>query len=70
MKVAAAEQVITTHFGSAADIDLAYADLGSYLAEHHMHVADQIRQHYLCDQSDTSDETRWQTEIAWPILTR
>jgi effector-binding domain-containing protein len=70
VQVPAAELVSTTHFGSAADIDLAYADLGSYLAEHHMHVAREIREHYLCDQSDTSDEARWQTEIAWPILTR
>ena len=34
--IPAAELVITTHYGSAADIDLAYADLGSYLAEHHI----------------------------------
>jgi DNA-binding transcriptional MerR regulator len=67
MRIPAAELVITTHYGAALDIDLAYADLGSYLAEHRINVADQIREHYLCDQSDTSDETRWQTEIAWPI---
>jgi effector-binding domain-containing protein len=70
VQVPAAELVITTHHGSAADIDLAYADLGSYLAVHHLHVAHQIREHYLCDRSDTPDETRWQTEIAWPILTQ
>ena len=70
MQIPEAELVITTHYGSAADIDLAYADLGSYLAEHHMEVAKQIREHYLCDQSDTPDEARWETEIAWPILTR
>jgi DNA-binding transcriptional MerR regulator/effector-binding domain-containing protein len=64
-----ADVVITTHYGSAADIDLAYADLGSYLAAHDIAVAKQIREHYLCDQSDTPDEARWQTEIAWPILT-
>ena len=70
VQILAAELVITTHHGSPVDIDLAYADLGSYLAEHHVHVGNQIREHYLRDQSDTTDETRWQTEIAWPILTR
>ena len=35
-----------------------------------MEVAKQIREHYLCDQSDTPDEARWETEIAWPILAR
>ena len=65
--VPAADLVVTCHHGSPADIDLAYADLGSYLAEHDIHVSDQIREHYLCDQSDTPDQARWQTEIAWPI---
>lgn len=69
VRVPAAELVITTHHGPGADIDLAYADLGSYLAEHHIHVASQIREHYLFDKFDTPDDTRWQTEIAWPIQT-
>jgi DNA-binding transcriptional MerR regulator/effector-binding domain-containing protein len=68
--IPAAELVVTTHYGSHADIDLAYADLGTYLADHHLAVAKQIRELYLCDQSDTQDEASWQTEIAWPILTR
>jgi DNA-binding transcriptional MerR regulator len=69
VQIPAAELVITTHYGSAADIDLAYADLGSYLAKHHLDVASQIREHYICDQSDTPDAASWQTEIGWPVLT-
>jgi DNA-binding transcriptional MerR regulator len=68
VRIPAADLVITTHYGPAADIDLAYADLGSYLAERQIHVDNQIREHYLCDQTDTPDQARWQTEIAWPIL--
>jgi DNA-binding transcriptional MerR regulator len=68
VQIPAAELVVTTHYGSAADIDLAYADLGSYLAEHHFDLGTQIREHYICDRFDTPDEGRWQTEIAWPIL--
>jgi DNA-binding transcriptional MerR regulator len=68
LQLPAAELIVTIHHGSTADIDLAYADLGSYLAEHDIHVGHQIREHYLCDQSDTPDTTRWQTEIAWPIV--
>ena len=69
VEIPAAELVITTHYGSSLDIDLAYADLGSYLAEHRIDVADQIREHYVRDEFDTPDETLWQTEIAWPIRT-
>lgn len=67
-QVPAAELIVTIHHGSTADIDLAYADLGTYLAEHDIHVGHQIREHYLCDRSDTPDTTRWQTEIAWPAI--
>jgi DNA-binding transcriptional MerR regulator len=67
VQIPAAELAVTTHYGSSADIDLAYADLGSYLAEHQIEVGTEIREHYLCDQADTSDQTLWQTEIAWPI---
>jgi len=34
--IPAAEVVVTTYFGSPADIDLAYARLGSYIAEHEL----------------------------------
>ena len=68
VEIPAADLAITTHYGSPADIDLAYADLGSYLAEHNLQHGDQIREHYLCDHSHTPDQARWQTEIAWPIL--
>jgi len=68
VQIPAAELIVTIHHGSTADIDLAYADLGSYLAEHDIQAGHQIREHYLCDQSDTPDTTRWQTEIAWPAI--
>jgi DNA-binding transcriptional MerR regulator len=68
LEIPAVQLAVTVHRGSHADIDLAYADLGSYLAEHHIRVGQQIREHYLCDQFDTPDTASWQTEIAWPIL--
>jgi effector-binding domain-containing protein len=64
----AADLVMTEHSGPPADIDLAYADLGSYLVEKHLRVGNQIREHYLVDESDTHGQAAWQTEIAWPIL--
>jgi DNA-binding transcriptional MerR regulator len=67
LEIPAAELAVTIHHGSTTDIDLAYADLGAYLAEHRLEVGRQIREHYLCDHSDTPDATRWQTEIGWPI---
>lgn len=67
--IPAAELAITTHHGAPGDIDLAYADLGSYIARHGITVSTQIREYYLRDQADTPDREQWQTEIAWPIMT-
>jgi effector-binding domain-containing protein len=59
--------VVTTHTGSPHDSDLAYSRLGRYIAEQSLTAGPTIREHYLRDASDTPDEQRWITEIAWPI---
>jgi DNA-binding transcriptional MerR regulator len=60
--------VVTTHTGSPQDSDLAYSRLGCYIAEQSLTAGPTIREHYLRDASDTPDEHRWITEIAWPLL--
>jgi len=42
--------------------------LGSYIAEHELAVGWQLREYYHRDHSHTTDDTRWRTEIAWPII--
>jgi DNA-binding transcriptional MerR regulator len=66
--IPAAEVAVTTYQGSHADIDLAYAHLGSYIAEHDLAVGWQLREYYHRDHSHTTDYTQWRTEIAWPII--
>jgi DNA-binding transcriptional MerR regulator/effector-binding domain-containing protein len=66
--VPAAEVAVTTHRGSYADFDLAFAQLGSYIAEHELAVGRQLREYYHRDYSHTSDCALWRTEIAWPII--
>jgi DNA-binding transcriptional MerR regulator/effector-binding domain-containing protein len=66
--IPAAEVAVTTHYGSPDDGDLAYAQLGSYIAEHELTVGWQIREYYHRDHSHTADHTQWRTEIAWPII--
>jgi DNA-binding transcriptional MerR regulator len=66
--VAAAEVAVTIHHGHMADIDLAYAELGSYIAGQQLSVGPRIREYYRCDHSHTSDHKLWVTEIAWPIV--
>ena len=66
--IPAAEVAVTTHHGSHADIDLGYARLGSYVAEHELAVGWQLREYYHRDHSHTTDYTQWRTEIVWPII--
>jgi DNA-binding transcriptional MerR regulator/effector-binding domain-containing protein len=66
--IPAAEVAVTTYHGSHADIDLAYAQLGSYIAEHELAVGWQLREYYHRDHSHTTDYSQWRTEIAWPII--
>jgi DNA-binding transcriptional MerR regulator len=66
--IPAAEVVVTTHTGSMDDIDLAYAELGSYVANERLAVGPRIREYYHHDHTHTTDHTRWVTEVAWPII--
>jgi effector-binding domain-containing protein len=66
--VPAAEVAVTTHYGSMADIDLAYAELGSYIAGQELAVGPRIREYYHCDHTHTTDHTQRRTEVAWPII--
>jgi DNA-binding transcriptional MerR regulator len=66
--VPAAEVVVTTHNGSMVDIDLAYAELGSYIASQELAVGPRIREYYHHDHTHTTDHSQWRTEVAWPII--
>src|SRR6202012_1580223 len=49
--VPAAEVAVTPHHGATADIDLAYAELGSYIASQELAVEPRIREYYLRDHT-------------------
>jgi DNA-binding transcriptional MerR regulator len=66
--VPAAEVAVTIHNGSMADIDLAYAELGSYIASQELAVGPRILEYYHRDHTHTSDQSQWRTEVAWPIV--
>ncbi len=59
---------MTTHHGSMSDIDLAYAELGSYIASQGLAVGPRIREYYRHDHTHTADSTQWRIEVAWPII--
>jgi effector-binding domain-containing protein len=48
--------------------DLAYAELGSYIARQELAVGPRIREYYHRDHTHTTDHTQWRTEVAWPII--
>lgn len=66
-EVPAAELAIITHRG-ALDIDLTYADLGTYTTRHEISVDGPLREYYLRDTFDGPDPAESVTEIGWPIF--
>jgi DNA-binding transcriptional MerR regulator len=62
------ELATTVHDGPHTDIDRAYGALGAYVTRHELAVEGPIREYYLVGQRETADESRWRTEIGWPIF--
>jgi hypothetical protein len=58
----------TTHAGPHDDIDRTYGAPATYVAEHALSVEGPIREYYLIDRHTTDDESKWRTQIGWPIF--
>jgi DNA-binding transcriptional MerR regulator/effector-binding domain-containing protein len=66
--VPAAELAVATHRGTHADMDRTYGALGRYVTEHALSVDGPVRESYLVAIGDTPDESKWVTEIGWPVF--
>jgi DNA-binding transcriptional MerR regulator len=66
--IPAVELATTVHVGSHNDIDRAYGALATYVAQHVLAVDGPIREYYLVGQHETQDDSRWRTEVGWPIF--
>jgi effector-binding domain-containing protein len=68
LDVPAAELVVAVHAGSFADLDRTYGALGAYVAAREIGIDGPIREHYLVSPLDTEDESRYRTEVGWPVF--
>lgn len=66
--VPAIELATTVHVGPPSEVDRAYGTLATYVAERAIAVEGPLRECYLVGRYDTLDESRWRTEIGWPIF--
>jgi DNA-binding transcriptional MerR regulator/effector-binding domain-containing protein len=64
----AAELAIIMHVGTHSNIDLAYGELATYVAEHELAVEGPIREYYVVGPHNTPEEAAWRTEVGWPIF--
>jgi effector-binding domain-containing protein len=67
-EVPSAEVAVTVHTGSHAEVGRTYAELGTYVAERLLAADGPVRENYLVGGHETGDESRWVTEICWPVL--
>jgi len=66
--VPGAELAIATHAGPHTGVDRAYGRLATHVASHALAVDGPVREYYLVGMHDTVDESRWLTEIGWPVF--
>jgi len=66
--VPAVELATTTHAGPHEGIDRAYGALAAFVARHALVVDGAIREYYLIGRHESADESRWRTEIGWPVF--
>ncbi|MGJ5752202.1 GyrI-like domain-containing protein [Streptomyces puniciscabiei] len=66
--VPAVELAVVEHCGPPSEVDRAYGALAAYVARHALTVDGPIREYYLVGLRDTSDSSRWRTEICWPVF--
>jgi DNA-binding transcriptional MerR regulator len=66
--IPAAELAVATHRGTLADMDRTYGALGRYVTEHALSVDGPVRESYVVASGDTADESKWVTEIGWPVF--
>lgn len=69
MQIPAVEAAVTVHNGPMADLDQAYAALGTQVAERGaIGVPGPIREYYLLGPFDTDEEQQHRTEVCWPVF--
>lgn len=66
--IPAVELAVATHRGHHSEADRTYGALAAHVAEHALAVDGPLREYYTISSRDTSDPTRWSTEIGWPIF--
>ena len=66
--IPATELAIIEHRGRHTNVDRSYGALGTYVAKHALAIDGPLREYYPVSHLDTPDESRWITEIGWPIF--
>jgi DNA-binding transcriptional MerR regulator len=66
--VPAVDLATIVHSGPHTDIDRAYGALATYVTQHAIAVEGPLREYYLVGPHDTADQSRWRTEIGWPVF--
>lgn len=68
LTIPAVELATTVHVGPPSDLDRAYGALAAYVTRHALGVDGPLREYYVVGPMETDDESKWRTEVGWPIF--
>ena len=63
----AGEYAVSVHRGPYAQLDAAYAALGTYVTERALGADGPVRENFLVTGAQTDDPAELRTEVCWPI---
>jgi len=68
LEIPAAELAVIGHSGPHEGIDRDYGALAEYVTRHELAVDGPIREFYPVNRHQTADQSKWRTEIGWPVF--
>lgn len=66
--VPATELAVIEHHGPPSEVDRSYGALAAYVARHALAVDGPMREYYLVGRRESADDSRWRTEVGWPVF--
>jgi len=61
---------VATHLGPYETLETTYKDMSEWMKEHRLAPADMMWEYYFTDPKLEPDQSKWRTDVYWPVIDR